>query len=63
MFQTNEQDKMPEIELSEVEQPIYQKKSLIVKMFKEHRRKLNEQSKNLEVHNKELENAKKTIQR
>ena len=52
MFQTKEQDKIPEEELSEVEISNLPKKELrvmIIKMVKELRRRMNVQSKNLEV--------------
>ena len=51
MFQMNKQDKTPE-ELSEVEignLPYREFKVMIIKMFKELRRRFDEQSENLEV--------------
>ena len=59
-FQTKEEDKTPE-ELSEVEignLPYREFKVMIIKMFKELRRRFDEQSENLEVFWK-LENIKK----
>ena len=60
MSQMKEQDKTPE-ELSEVEiSNLLSKefKVMIIKMFRKLRRRLGEQSENLEVFNKELENIK-----
>ena len=57
MFQTKEQDKTPEEELNEVETGNLLEKEfriVIVKMIKELRRILDEQSEKLEVFNKEL---------
>ena len=59
IFQNKEQDKIPE-ELSEVEisnLPNKEFKVIIIKMFKELRRRLDEQSEKLKVFNKELENV------
>ena len=61
MFQTKEQDKTPEEELSKVEIGNLPKKEfrvVIVKMIKELGRRMDAQSKKLEVFNKELENIK-----
>ena len=61
IFQNKEQDKIPE-ELSEVEisnLPNKEFKVIIIKMFKELRRRLDEQSEKLKVFNKELENIKR----
>ena len=58
-----EQDKNPEENLSEVEIANLLKKEfkvMTVKMIKELRRKMDEQSRKLEVLNKELENIKKS---
>ena len=62
MFQTKEQDKTPEEELNGVEirnLPYKEFKVMIVKRFKELRRRLDKESEKLEVLNKELENIKK----
>ena len=62
MFQTKEQDKTPEKELSEMEiSNLYNKdfKVMIIKMFKELWRRLDEHSEKLEVFNKELKNIKR----
>ena len=61
MFQTKEQDKASE-ELSEVEIGNLPEKLfgvMIIKMIKELGRRMDAQSKNLEVFNKELENIRK----
>ena len=59
MFQTKEQDKTPEEELSKVEIGNLPKKEfrvVIVKMIKELGRRMDTQSEKLKVFNKELEN-------
>ena len=56
IFQMKEQDKTPEEELKELEissPPNKEFKVMIIKMIKELRRRLDEQSKKLEVFNKE----------
>ena len=61
MFQTKEQDKTPEEELSEVEIVNPAEKELrvmIISVIKELRRRMDAQSKKLEVFHKELENIK-----
>ena len=60
MFQTKEQNKTPEEELSEVE-TIYMRKEfrvVTVKMIKDLRRRMHAQSKKSDVFNRELENKK-----
>ena len=64
MLKTKVQDKIPEEELNEVEIsslliPDREFKVMIIKMFKELRRRLDEQSEKLEVFNKEFKNIKK----
>ena len=62
IFQTKEQDKTPEDELSEAEiNNLPDKKFwvMIIKMVKELERRLDAQSEPLEVFNKEKENIKK----
>ena len=61
MFQTKEQDKTIKEEISEVDisnLPNKDFKIMMVKMFKGLGRRLDKQSKKLEVLNKELENIK-----
>ena len=61
MFQTKEQDKTLEEELSEVETgnlPEKEFRVVIVNMTKEFRRRMDAQREKLEVINKELENIK-----
>ena len=61
MFQMKEQDKTPEEELSEMKignLPEKEFRLVIVKMIKELGRRMDAQSKKLEVFNKELENIK-----
>ena len=59
MFQTKEQDKTPKRKLSKVEisnQPDKEFKVMIIKVFNEFRRQMDERS---EKFNRELENIKK----
>ena len=61
MFQTKEQDKTPEEELSDVEigsRPQKEFRVVIIKMIKELGKRMDAQSKKLEVFNKELKNIK-----
>ena len=61
MFQTEEQDKTLEEELSEIEinnLPDKEFKVIIIKMLKKFGRRMDEHSEKLEVSNKELENIK-----
>ena len=61
MFQMKEQDETPEKELSEVETGNLPEKEftvMIVKMIKEHERRMDAHGEKLEVFNKELENIK-----
>ena len=61
MFQMKEKDKTPEEELSEVKIGNLPEKVfsiMIIKMSKELRRRMDAESKKLEVFNKELENIK-----
>ena len=61
MFQTKEQDKTPEGELSEVKRDNQLNKEfkvMIINMFKELRKGLDEQNEKLKVLNKELANIK-----
>ena len=61
MFQMKEQDKTPEEELSQVEIGNLPKKEfriVIIKMIQELRRRMDAQSKKLEVFNIDLENIK-----
>ena len=61
MFQTKEQDKTLEEELSEIEinnLPDKEFKVIIIKMLKKFGRRMDEHSEKLEVSNKELENIK-----
>ena len=60
MFQTKEQDKTPEEELNEVEisNLLENFKIVTINMTKEPGKRMDAQSENLEVFNKELENIK-----
>ena len=61
MYQTKEQDKITEEELSDVvicNRPKKEFRAIIVKMVKELERRMDAQSEKLEVFNKELENIK-----
>ena len=60
MFQMNEQDKIPEEQLSEVEvgSVLKEFRVMIVKMIQEFGKRMDAQSKKLEVFNKESENIK-----
>ena len=63
MFQRKEQDKSPEEQLSKIETsnlPDKEFKAMIIKMFKELGRRLDEQSEKLEVSNRELQNTRKS---
>ena len=62
MFQTKEQDKTPEEQVSEVDisnLPDKVFKVMVIKMVKGLRKRLDEQSKNIKVLNEQLENIKK----
>ena len=62
MFLLKKKDKTPEEELSEVEisnLPNKEFNIMIIKMLKELRRRMDEQSEKIEVFNKVLENIKK----